>query len=355
MVVMRQTGRPAGPGGGARAPGSDRAASESALRALGPVFVLGCPRSGTTLLQLMLHAHPRIAIPPETRFLQAIYYTRAGFGDLRDPARRRDLAQFIVSRRSTLFGDLGLDARELVEEIVAAPPTLGSAAGTVFRAYARRFGKPRWGDKRPGYYQFIPPLLRMFPGAQIIHLVRDGRDCVASLKRMPWFDQGIYGAVATWMEAIGQAGNAERRLPQGTLLRVRYEDLVADPPRLLMAICAFLGEDYHPAMAAPHVIAGELIPARKAWHLGTRQPVTPARAGTWRSGLEPWEARLCEAVMGRRLRSLGYTLSGAGPAAPQHLARFAGVAARRLAADRDRGVRDWWQRAHDSQPLACLI
>src|SRR5262249_32357495 len=125
-----------------------------------PIFVLGCPRSGTTLLQLMLHAHPRIAIPPETRFVLTSYGARNSFGDLREEPNRRALASSIVRERHTLFYDLGLDADEVLGEIAEGPPTLGSAIGIVFRAYARRFDKPRWGDKRPGYYQYIPALLR---------------------------------------------------------------------------------------------------------------------------------------------------------------------------------------------------
>ncbi|WP_344867088.1 sulfotransferase, partial [Planomonospora alba] len=116
-----------------------------------PVFVIGCPRSGTTMLQLMLHAHPRMAIPPETRFMIAAYQRRLRFGDLADPVCRRELAEWLVNRRQSRFHLLGLDAAETVERIVAGPPTLGSALGTVLRAYAARFGKPRWGDKRPSY------------------------------------------------------------------------------------------------------------------------------------------------------------------------------------------------------------
>jgi hypothetical protein len=120
-----------------------------------PIFVMGCPRSGTTMLQLMLHSHPRIAIPPETRFVVTAYERRRDFGDLEYPANRRALAQWIVGRAETKFLDLGLDPEPITEEIMGGPPALGAALGTVFQAYARRFGKPRWGDKRPSYIQHL--------------------------------------------------------------------------------------------------------------------------------------------------------------------------------------------------------
>src|SRR4051812_10323368 len=145
-----------------------------------PIFVLGCPRSGTTLMQLMLHAHPRIAVPPETRFVLRAYQRRRDF-DFTSPDGRRAFAQWLVRTKRLRVADLGLDPASVVESVVAAPPSLGSALAAVFTAYADRFGKARWGDKRPGYYANLPELLRLFPDAQVIDVVRDGRDCVASI------------------------------------------------------------------------------------------------------------------------------------------------------------------------------
>jgi hypothetical protein len=320
-----------------------------------PIFVLGCPRSGTTLLQLMLHAHPRIAIPPETRFLLDCYRARNSFGDLRVEANRRALARAITGQRRTLFYDLGLDAKEIEEEIAAGPPTLGSALGIVFRAYARRFGKPRWGDKRPGYVEYIPALLRLFPDAQLVHLIRDGRECVGSLKQMPWFTQDSYAAIATWIDAIDAGRRAARRLCPGSFFELQYERLVADPGGQLTRLCEFLGEEYHPAMAKPHKLARVAVPERARWHDRTRQAVTTARSGSWRERLEPWELSLCEAVMGSRLASLGYQLSGAPRPAPAQLARFARVAALRRAAARKRALLDRLAQAAEPGPLACLL
>jgi hypothetical protein len=319
-----------------------------------PIFVLGCPRSGTTLLQLMLHAHPRMAIPPETRFVLTSYEARNSFGDLREEANRRALATSIVGERKTLFYDLGLDAGDVVDEIVAGPPTLGSALGTVFRSYAKRFGKPRWGDKRPGYYQYIPALRRMFPDAQFVHLIRDGRDCVASLQRMPWFTQDFYAAVCTWIEAVDSGRRAARQLPADAYFELRYEDLVAEPAARLSELCEFLDEEYDPAMAEPHKIADSTIPDRQRqnWHAETQRAVKAAPSGTWQERLEPWEIAVCEAAMRGRLRALGYKVTGAGGRAPAaHLARYARSAALHWGAAGKRRMRDRLERRKESGPV----
>jgi Sulfotransferase family len=309
-----------------------------------PIFVVGCPRSGTTLLQLMLHAHPRIAIPPETRFLMAAYDARSDFGDLRDPANRLALARWIVERKATRFGDLGLDGERVIEQIVAGPPTLGSALGIVLRAYADRFGKERWGDKRPGYFQRIPALRRLFPDLQVVQLIRDGRDCVASLKEMDWYKHDTHHALATWVESIEAGERAARSLGPGAYHRMYYERLISDPAGELKALCAFLDEDFAPAMCEPGQVAAVAVPDRKVWHARTREEVTTARAGTWRARLSPSEIALCETVAGDQLRRHGYEVDGtARPDRGEH-SRYRRVAAHRRLANGKRDMLDLVRR-----------
>lgn len=286
-----------------------------------PIFVVGCPRSGTTMLQLMLHAHPRIAIPPENRFVLAAYRHRHMFGDLTDPERRRALGRWIVAVKR--FEDLGLDPDEVVQRIVAAPPTLGSALGTVLQAYADRFGKPRWGDKRPAYLRRLPVIMKLFPDAQIVNIVRDGRDCVASLKETPWRPRSTAELIAFWTESADATRRAARDLPPDAYHQIRYEDLVRDPESGLRALCAFLGEEYDPAMAKPSEVAPTAVPEYKTWHALTRADVTPERVSSWRHRLTPEEVALCEAAFGHRLAEFGYELSGPRRVRPGHAWRAA--------------------------------
>ena len=291
------------------------------------------------MLQLMLHAHPRIAIPPETRFVLEGYRRRREFLPLSSPANRRRLAGWIVERPGSGFADLDLDPRTVAAGIEAAP-TLGSAFREVFRAYARRFGKVRWGDKRPAYIANLPALLRLFPDAQIVHIVRDGRDCVASLKEMSWHHTGLYRAISTWAQAVDSGDWAVRVLGPGTYHELRYERLVTDTETELRRLCRFLGEEYDPAMAEPAAVADVAVPAHKTWHARTRLPVGSDRVGRWQRRLEPTEAALCEAALGTRLRTHGYELAGLAPPRPSERLRYEVATARqRLAPIRRVAVR----------------
>lgn len=303
-------------------------------------------------MQLMLHSHPRIAIPPENRFVLSAYYERTGFGDLREPNNRRVLARFIVKRKRTQFRDYGLDKRQITKAIAAGPPTVGGALAIVFRAYAERFGKERWGDKRPGYHSYVPALVRMFPDAQFIQLVRDGRDCVASLKKMPWWRRDIYQSVVEWNLAVDNARRSARRLSADRFHQIRYEDLVADPERELKALCAFLGEEYDPAMIAPKEVADVAVPERKKWHENTHRDVSESAIGKWQQALEPEELALCETVMGKRLRAQGYELTGAPRASLASRFRYYRVVASRQRFLRTRFIKDWFRRTFKPTPLA---
>ncbi len=283
-----------------------------------PIFIVGCARSGTTLLQLMLHSHPRIAIPPETRYIFQAYQRRGGFGDLTKPENRGKLARFIIDRPGTAFGDLGLDAERIRARIIDGPPTIGSAFGIILREYAAARGKPRWGDKRPNYIDRIPILLELFPGAQIVHIIRDGRDCMASLKKMPWWKFGPNTSVCKWIKAIHNGQVARRTLRADQYYEFRYEDLVKNPEPELRRLCGFLNETFSADMLEHHRVASDAVPEMKRndWHINTTRQINTQAIGRWRKDLEPWELALIETMGRRELLRHRYPLSADPPALP---------------------------------------
>jgi hypothetical protein len=275
-----------------------------------PIFIVGCPRSGTTLFRTMLHAHPRIAVPPETRFVMQAYLRRYNIGDLTDPAQREYLARWIVEREESRFSVLRVDGDDVIRQIIEGPPTLGSALGIVFRTYSAKNGKVRWGDKRPAYYSFIDELDNLFPDAQFVHMVRDGRACVASLKRTPWFDHEPIPCMATWMMAIDCSRESGARLGRERFLEVKYEDLVTAPESEIRRVCDFLEEEYAPQMCAPEKIADRVNPFHYEQRNQISEGIYTKSMDAWRDQLEPWEIATFEIAAGDRLAHYGYAPSG---------------------------------------------
>lgn len=319
-----------------------------------PIFVVGCPRSGTTLLSTMLHAHPRIAIPPETRFLLPAYHDRHQYGDLRDRDNRYELGRR-MTRKGAKFRDLGLRRRDVVAKIVAGPPTFGSAAGTVWREFAHSRGKSRWGEKRPTYWREMDVVLRLFPDAQIVHLVRDGRSCIASLKQVEWWGRDMLGTMTTWTLADRLLREIGQQVPAGSYHYLRYEDLLADPSAELGSLCDFLGEAFDPAMLDRAAAAADIVPSRKTWHDRVHGDLDASRIEAWRTGLTDDELGLFERVAASGLEANGYALSGAG-SRPGRLAvadyhRVHALRRANIVAGR---ARDAVARTRDRTPLADL-
>jgi hypothetical protein len=308
------------------------------------------------LLSTILHAHPRIAMPPETRFLLPLYQHREEYGDLRAASNRRRVAEAITSNRRTRFVDLGLDRDRVVEAIVAGPPTLGSALETIWRQFAQSRGKPRWGEKRPLYSRHIDVILRLFPTAQIIHMMRDARACVASLRRMPWWDGSVAAATAIWQLSEHDLQRNRARLPRATFYSLRYEDLIRAPEQSLRELCAFLDEQFMPTMLDYTRAARDIVPKRKTWHAGTRRGIDPARVESWAEQLSPPEVGLIQRVARRELLRNGYRLQADAPAPPaRELLTFQLERARRVGALRKIRARDWLARRRERQPVATQL
>ncbi|MEU2738088.1 sulfotransferase [Streptomyces sp. NPDC007095] len=281
------------------------------------------------------------------------YEGRLAFGDLAERDNRAGLARWITCRKETRFHELGLDAGRVAERINDGPPALGSALGIALRACTEEHGKVRWGDKRPAYALHVAEILRLFPDAQSVHLVRDGRDRVASLLRMPWWHRGFHEAVAAWAQVVDTTRKCARELGPGSWYRLRFEDLVAGPEGQLRGVCGFLGEEYAPGATEPHRVAGMAVPARKTWHRCTHGVLDTARADTWTTGLTPDQIQLREAVLGGRLTSYGRELAGAVRPDPAELLRYRRVEVPRRATRAERRTLDRLARVREPGPVAC--
>jgi hypothetical protein len=291
-------------------------------------FVVGVPRSGTTLLRLMLDAHPQLAIPPETNFIPRLVRAWRRL-DRRGASEEDKRAKaFEVLRRHRRWADWNVGEEGLRRRLARTPLTLGDAARSLHLEYGERVGKPRWGDKTPIYLRDMTLIQEALPEARFIHLLRDGRDVAVSWTEVSWGTETVLEAAEEWVTRIRKARRSSRRLVPGTYLEVRYEDLLAEPERVLRRVSEFVELPWDSRMLDYHRTAGERLSEmagelerrrgaaaitaeeRVSQHSLVAEPPREERAGRWRERLSPAERRQVEAVAGRMLGRLGYPVDG---------------------------------------------
>ena len=289
-------------------------------------FVVGVPRSGTTLLRLQLDAHPLLAIPAETGFGALV----ASLADRR-PGRAELLEKLVAW---PTWPDLGVARDELAEAFSGVEQwNVGNGLRAYYRAYAARHGKPRWGDKTPTHAAHLPSIARTLPEAHFIHLIRDGRDVAASLRGLPFApgDGGVAAIAATWRDTVDRTRRLGARVPH--YREVRYERLVAEPEAVLRELCDYLELEFDVAMLCAHERATERLremssitversgairlPGGARIESHTREPPDASRAGRWRETLTEHDVAVFESLAGGALAAEGYRPSYASGSAPR--------------------------------------
>jgi hypothetical protein len=281
-----------------------------------PIFIVGSPRSGTTLMCKVLDRHPALAICGETHFHQLVYRRRKAFGDLANPAKRRYLIEQYLESRP--IKKLRMNTPALVEKLSREAVSYQAMFTSMLRYYAESQGKPRMGEKTPRHALFLPALCEWFPDAIILHMVRDPRAAVASLQREPWASDSVVLNARRWV-TMNTAARLFRDQPG--YLEVRYENLVTDPEGELKKICHWIGEEYSPSVLTPEAdrpAGGEQALSRRA--------ITPARQELWRKELTPAQIAQIEWVAGENVELFGYRREAA-PASAFTVARGYGYAA----------------------------
>lgn len=284
-------------------------------------FVVGVTRSGTTLLRLMLDAHPQLAVPPETHFLPDAI---EAFKD--EQVTAGEFVSLVSGHRR--WPDFRLDPHELRDRVAALPEPLepGPCLRAFYGLYAERAGKSRWGDKTPGYLRKMGLIGRHLPEARFIHLIRDGRDVAVSITGLHFGPDTVREAAQRWVKRVGVARKQAERVEH--YLEVRYEDLVEDSEATLRRICEYVELPWDPVVLdyhqrAPDRLAeitrdlprsrerspeGGVIPAeqRVGIHALAAKPPQADRVGRWRTEMDPADQAVFVETAGDLLAELGY-------------------------------------------------
>jgi hypothetical protein len=240
-----------------------------------PLFLVGAERSGTSLLRHMLDDHPQLAWEKEFEYAIDLLPPEGGFPSL--PAYHCFLDINRVFQLSGNPVDPRLNYPELVNSFLIRKRAAKRLVGaTVHRHFDR--------------------LLRLWPEARFVHLIRDGRDVARSVVEMGWAGT-VWNGCNRWIEAETLWDCFSRDLPPDRHMTLRFEDLIRDPVRELSRICEFSGVKYHGAMLD--------YPSHS-----TYGPPDAKMVASWKRKLTPREVQLVEARIGPMLQARGYELSG---------------------------------------------
>ncbi len=250
-----------------------------------------------------MNRHPSLAICGETHFYHYVYVRRQAFGDLASLENRRRVVEEYVSTERLRM--LGMDRSALGARLMREATGYRQMFTSLLEFYADSQGKPRYGEKTPHHALFTETLCEWFPGAFILHLVRDPRDVVASLQRMPWAPKNVVTNARMWLECnLG----AHRSSHRPGYLRIAYEQLAAQPEQELSRICAFIGCEFVPEMLQP----GQSPEFRPGPHPYLER-VNPEMLGKWQHELTPGDVALIEWIAGPSLEAFGYQAAGRAP------------------------------------------
>jgi hypothetical protein len=284
-----------------------------------PIFIIGHPRSGTTLLRFILSSHPRIYVPEETGFVPFLVSDSEVDAEL--SLGRVGAILERIGQLNRLWDGLVDDVRTFYRSL--PQPTLMWLLDHLYRLHIADHHAARWGDKTPLYVQYVPLLGRIFPTAQFVHLIRDGRDAALSA-RQKWPGRrymDTYYLMSHWVRNISAGRQAGSRLGTDRYLELYYEELVHQPRAAVERLCAFLGEEFQPQMLQQDQLARKVGPGPQK-HTEVQQPISAGSVGRWKDQMTAFDQKVAGQLAGPTLSALGYEQAEVGSFSPAEWIRF---------------------------------
>lgn len=270
-----------------------------------PLFIVGAPRSGNTLVRRVLLASGQIYIPPETYVLGDMIKAWPRWFAL--PWREKVWLFCAYFDRHPHRAELDIVTLSPFADQAADWPPADRRLDALLQGFYRfcaieqGFTDARWGDKTPWNTIHLKRIARFFPRAQYLQLVRDGRDSVASQLKADM--RGTTEAAHRWVQANEIC---ERVLPRYDHLRMRYEDIVSDPAASFARIFAWAGLTFDERHLTD-------MPARmgdvtmRDHHAAVLAPITPQSIGNWRSSMTQADLDALSPRFSKMLAGYGYT------------------------------------------------
>jgi hypothetical protein len=260
-----------------------------------PVFIVGMNGSGTTMLLDCLNHHPTIhGFRKESRIIP---YYMDSIHKYRDLNKNRNFLRLFNDVRNELVFKIVNQGKAppLPDNWKELPRTLATVLDSIFKYFAQKDGKSRWCDKTPGYAKHISRIHQLFPESKFIHIIRDGRDCAASLNRRWGYvpEAMIY----RWKHLVKEGRRQGNLLGPHHYLEIHYEELTRTPIKWMKEICQFLNVDY---------VESIMEPSRLRNYTGSKSKELISSEQKWRTYFNKNQLRNLEIIAGKQLNESGY-------------------------------------------------
>jgi len=275
-----------------------------------PFFIIGSPRSGTTLLRSILVTNTSIAIPPESYVLYKLFrkyltYQHLGW---------EDLSRLIISELESKkqFTRWNTNLYPCYQEAFRLPKkdrSLAKIIEIIYKQYIRDNNPTAvmWGDKTPYNTLYLNWIHKLYPRAKYVHMLRDGRDAVSSqINNLN--NTNIEYACWRWKTSIEMAQKLGGKVGKNSFLEIRYESLVHDTKSEVEQICTFLGIQFSLNMLNPQLTAEKRMKTTVAFphHKNLLNSINNNSIGKWERELNQSQKTLLYKLIEKKLRQLNY-------------------------------------------------
>jgi hypothetical protein len=254
-----------------------------------PIFIVGSPRSGTTLLSAMLGSHSRLYCGPETQFFNKIANRKLEDiinDDDWDRKASKILCEITLSKQLVveLFGE---NENSIAKYLNDKPKNKKSLLESLCRNNADKNGKARWIEKTPNHILHLAEIRSMYPESKIIRIMRDPRDSAKSMIYLPWTTESFIENSYLWKKWYDES--EEFLNTDNQSLTVKFEDLLCESKNVLTKICNFIGEDFEEGMTDTMASAKLVISKGEPWKNQVGQSLDTKRVATWKTKLNQEE------------------------------------------------------------------
>ena len=269
-----------------------------------PVFIVGNPRSGTTLLATLLSRNSEFSMPSETQFMCKVLPCGT---ELNTNKKKH---YFMVEELFSYYRihDLKIDK----DEFLCFFRNYTSSYKDLFRAlleyYAIKENKKYIGEKSPIHLLYVPLIMKWYPDAKVICIIRDGRDVVQSLKKVPWGHDSLLRYCADWNYSSMLIRKYKNQYGDSVRI-IKYDDIVKTPAQSLDQLCGFIGITFEPEMLNTTKSTKVVAEWESGWKEKATSEIDVSRLEAWRNSVVDNDLFVMNLIMSKWLKYWGYDCS----------------------------------------------